>query len=65
MVDYRSSELGLHRIELMVNAHNARAMAAYSYRRVGFAQEGLFRSKLFQGGQFHDQMFVAVLSPLA
>lgn len=60
MVDYGFNELGLHRIEPMVNADNARAIAAY--RRAGFEQEGLFRSKLFYGGRFHDQVFMAVLS---
>ena len=63
MVDYGFSELALHRIELMVNADNPRAIAAY--RTAGFEQEGLFRSKLFYGGQFHDQVFMAVLSPMS
>lgn len=60
MVNYGFSELGLHRIELMVNAENDRAIAAY--RRAGFEQEGLFRAKLFYGGRFHDQVFMAALS---
>ncbi|MGH3350754.1 MAG: GNAT family N-acetyltransferase [Nocardioides sp.] len=60
MVNYGFNELGLHRIELMVNADNDRAIAAY--RRAGFEREGLFRSKLFYGGRFHDQVFMAALS---
>lgn len=63
MINYGFTELGLHRIELMVNADNERAIAAY--RRAGFEQEGLLRSKLFYGGRFHDQVFMAALSPLA
>lgn len=62
MVNYGFCELGLHRIELAVNADNARGVAAY--RRAGFEQEGLLRSKLFYGGQFHDQVFMAALSPV-
>lgn len=61
MVDYGFYYLGLHRIELMVNADNARGIAAY--QKAGFEQEGLFRSKLFYGGRFHDQVFMAALSP--
>lgn len=61
-VDYGFRELGLHRIELSVNAENARAIAAY--RRAGFEQEGVFRSKLFFDGRFHDQVFMAALSPV-
>lgn len=62
MVDFGFRELGLHRIELSVNADNDRGIAAY--RRAGFEQEGLFRSKLFYGGRFHDQVFMAILSPV-
>ncbi|HET6628046.1 MAG TPA: GNAT family protein [Nocardioidaceae bacterium] len=62
MVSYGFTELGLHRIELMVHAENDRAIAAY--RRAGFEQEGLFRSKLFYGGSFHDQVLMAALSPV-
>lgn len=61
MVNYGFSELGLHRIELTVNADNARAIAAY--RTAGFEQEGLLQRKLFYGGQFHDQVLMAVLEP--
>ncbi|CCH78214.1 GCN5-related N-acetyltransferase [Nostocoides japonicum T1-X7] len=62
MISYGFTELGLHRIELMVHAENERAIAVY--RRVGFEQEGLFRSKLFYGGCFHDQVLMATLSPV-
>lgn len=62
MVDYGFREMGLHRIELTVNAENQRGIAAY--RRAGFEQEGVFRSKLFYSGRFHDQVFMAALSPL-
>lgn len=60
MMNYGFTELGLHRIELMVNADNSRGIAAY--QRAGFEQEGLLRSKLFYGGQFHDQILMAALS---
>lgn len=60
MVDYGFGELGLHRIELSVNADNTRAIAAY--RKAGFEQEGLLRSKQFYDGRFHDQVVMAALS---
>lgn len=62
MVDFGFNELGLHRIELAVNADNTRGIAAY--RKAGFEQEGVLRSKLFYGGRFHDQVIMAALSPL-
>lgn len=62
MVNYGFAELGLHRIELQVNADNPRGIAAY--RRAGFKQEGLLESKLFYAGQFHDQVVMAALSHL-
>ena len=62
MMNYGFNELGLHRIELQVSADNTRGVAAY--QRAGFAQEGLLRSKLFYGGQFHDQVVMAALSPV-
>lgn len=63
MTRYAFNELGLHRIELTVNADNERAIAAYE--RAGFEPEGVLRSKLFYGGRFHDQVFMAALSPVA
>lgn len=60
MKDYGFDELGLHRIELQVNADNTRAIAAY--RRAGFEQEGLLRSKLFYAGEFHDQVVMAAVN---
>ena len=61
MVSYGFRELGLHRIELTVNAENVRAIEAY--RKAGFEQEGVLRQKLFYGGRFHDQVLMAQLSP--
>lgn len=62
MMNYGFTELGLHRIELQVNADNPRGIAAY--QRAGFEQEGVLKSKLFYGGQFHDQIIMAALSHL-
>jgi RimJ/RimL family protein N-acetyltransferase len=62
MMRYGFTELGLHRIELEVNADNTRGIA--TYQRAGFEKEGLLRSKLFYDGQFHDQVIMAALSHL-
>ena len=61
MIDYGFREMGLNRIELHVYAENERAIAAY--QKVGFAQEGVLRSKLFYGGTFHDVVVMAALTP--
>lgn len=62
MMNYGFTELGLHRIELQVNADNTRGIAAY--QRAGFEREGLLKAKLFYGGKFHDQVIMAALSHL-
>ena len=54
-------ELGLHRVSLTVVADNNRAVAAYT--RCGFTTEGLFRDSLWLGGQWHDDLSMAILEP--
>lgn len=61
MADFGFLQLGLHRIELQVNADNVRGISAY--RKAGFEKEGLLRGKLFYAGRFHDQVIMARLSP--
>lgn len=61
MVRYGFESLGLHRIELTVNALNARGIAAYE--RAGFVREGLLRGKLFYAGAFRDQVVMGILAP--
>ncbi len=61
MADFGFLQLGLHRIELQVDADNARGISAY--RTAGFVQEGLLREKLFYAGRFHDQVVMARLAP--
>ncbi|WP_203230274.1 GNAT family N-acetyltransferase [Segeticoccus rhizosphaerae] len=61
MVRYGFETLGLHRIELSVNALNTRAVAAYE--KAGFVREGLLREKLYYAGAFRDQAIMGVLAP--
>ncbi|RLZ02364.1 GNAT family N-acetyltransferase [Kocuria tytonicola] len=53
-------EMGLHRIELRVFAYNERARAVY--RKLGHVEEGTRRDIAFHGGEFHDEVIMAVLA---
>ena len=53
--------LGLHRVSLTVLADNTRAIGAYT--RCGFTVEGRFRDSLFRGGEWHDDLSMAILEP--
>jgi RimJ/RimL family protein N-acetyltransferase len=53
-------ELGLHRIQLVANGFNARAIA--TYRKVGFVEEGRSREAVFRSGTWHDQVHMGLLA---
>ena len=52
---------GLHRLELTVMAHNARAIRLYE--RMGFTVEGRRSECLIVNGQFIDELTMAILLP--
>ena len=52
---------GLHRLELTVMAHNARAIALYE--RMGFSVEGRRSECLVVDGQFIDELTMAAILP--
>jgi len=52
-------ERGFRRVELVVRADNARALALYE--RAGFEHEGLLRSHLCIDGEFHASRVMALL----
>jgi [ribosomal protein S5]-alanine N-acetyltransferase len=51
--------LGMHRVDLLVLADNARAIAAY--RACGFVEEGRQRESCFVDGSWHDDVVMGVL----
>jgi len=59
MLRYGFDTLGLHRIHLGVYSFNPRAV--HVYRKLGFKQEGIERDVLFQNGEFHDMIVMAML----
>jgi RimJ/RimL family protein N-acetyltransferase len=56
---YAFGELGLHRVGLRVLAFNARARACYE--KCGFRQEGVERESALVGGEWYDDVMMAVL----
>lgn len=59
MLRYGFDELGLHKIELQVDAVNRRAIRAYE--KAGFAQEGIRRAAVFHDGTFYDHVLMGIL----
>ncbi len=60
VVRFGFERLGLHRIGLTVLADNSRAVAAY--RKSGFEVEGRLRETLWNRGEWHDDLIMAVLA---
>ena len=61
VIDYTFETLPIHRLELDVFAFNERAIAVY--RKLGFVAEGVARSVLFWGGEYHDSVMMSILRP--
>lgn len=53
-------ELGLHKLWLMVFAHNARGRRLYG--RLGFVEEGLLRDEYFHDGAWHDMVRMGLVN---
>jgi RimJ/RimL family protein N-acetyltransferase len=60
LVRYAFTELGLHRLELSVNAFNAAGLALY--RSLGFIEEGRRREAIYRAGAWHDHVAMGLLS---
>jgi len=52
-------EMNLHRIDLSVDADNARAIACY--RKCGFVEEGRLRDERYSRGEYRDQLWMGLL----
>ena len=57
------SELGLHKVWLIVRRDNRGALAMYT--RLGFDFEGVLRDEYFVQGAFHDMVRMSVIEPTA
>jgi RimJ/RimL family protein N-acetyltransferase len=58
-VRFGFDEMNLHRIDLTVDAENARAIACY--RKCGFVEEGRLRQARYTRGAYGDQLIMSVL----
>jgi L-phenylalanine/L-methionine N-acetyltransferase len=61
LIDSAENWMGVRRLELVVNADNARAIALY--RRCGFELEGTHRAYALRDGQWVDCLAMARLRP--
>lgn len=60
MLRYAFEELGLHRVQLRVNASNERGLRAYE--KAGFVREGRLRECVFRGGRWQDDIPMGILA---
>jgi RimJ/RimL family protein N-acetyltransferase len=60
IADLGFGALGLHKLWVMLFAHNARSRGIYA--RIGFAEEGVLREEYFHAGAWHDMVRMAALA---
>jgi RimJ/RimL family protein N-acetyltransferase len=60
VLDHGFGALGLHKVWLMVFAHNQRGRRTYA--RIGFAEEGVLREEYFHDGTWHDMVRMSLLA---
>ena len=59
LLRYAFDDLGLHRVDLLVIAYNARAIRAYE--KCGFVREGVLRESALVDGVRHDDVLMSIL----
>jgi len=59
ILDYAFGALELHRVDLRVLAHNARAIACYT--KCGFMREGIEREGAFIAGEWQSDVMMSIL----
>jgi RimJ/RimL family protein N-acetyltransferase len=59
-LDAAFSQLGLHKVWLIVFRHNQRSREIY--QRIGFVEEGVLREEYFHEGRWHDMVRMSVLA---
>lgn len=59
MLDHAFATLELHKVWLMIFAHNQRSAGVY--HRAGFIDEGVLREEYFHQGSWHDMLRMSML----
>lgn len=59
LLQFAFGEMNLHRVQLRVDADNARAIRCY--QKCGFREEGRLRDAVFREGTYHDQLIMSIL----
>jgi RimJ/RimL family protein N-acetyltransferase len=60
LLRFAFDEVNLHRVQLLVHEHNARAIACY--RKCGLVEEGRLREDWYQDGRYADTIVMGVLA---
>ena len=61
LLRFAFDEMNFHRIWLLVNEGNARAIACY--RKCGFIEEGRLRQDRYAAGSYRDSLVMGILAP--
>jgi RimJ/RimL family protein N-acetyltransferase len=59
LLRFAFGEMNLHRVDLTVDAENARAIACY--HKCGFVEEARLREERYREGGYHDQLIMGIL----
>jgi RimJ/RimL family protein N-acetyltransferase len=59
LLRFAFDEMNLHRVDLSVDAENARAIACY--RKCGFVEEARMRQIVYREGMHRDQLIMGIL----
>jgi RimJ/RimL family protein N-acetyltransferase len=59
LLRFAFGEMNLHRVDLTVDAENARAIACY--RKCGFVEEARLREERYRDGSYRDQLIMGIL----
>jgi RimJ/RimL family protein N-acetyltransferase len=61
LLRFAFEQMNLHRVDLTVDADNARAIACY--RKCGFVEEARLRDERYRDGRYGDQLVMGILRP--
>ncbi len=60
-MDYAFTVLNLHKLSLIVDVENERAIKVY--KKLGYREEGVLRQEFFVNGEYRDAIRMAVFQP--
>ena len=60
-ISYAFEKLNMRKVSLTVYANNPNAIALYE--KIGFKHEGRLKDHVYEGGTFHDKLWMSIFNP--